>query len=153
LCTFHTAPGYPARGHWIFESPFADPLRRALIAGAAEAGHPGATAAATDTWTDHVFNTRAEIGGLAACGVTAVSQKAAAEAVLCGEAELPYALLGYTTDYANGVSEEPTPVEELLRLIERSSDVFASTLAAALPALGSREGELPAPSSVYRFED
>ena len=41
------------------------------------------------------FNTRAEIRGLAACGVTAVSQTAGPETVLCGEAELPYALLGF----------------------------------------------------------
>src|SRR5215207_2441311 len=41
------------------------------------------------------FNTKAEIRGLAACGVTAVSQTAGPETVLCGEAELPYALLGY----------------------------------------------------------
>ena len=31
--------------------------------------------------------------------------------------EIPYALLGYATDYANGVADEPTPVEELVRLI------------------------------------
>ncbi len=49
------------------------------------------------------FNTRAEIRSLALAGVTAVSQTAGPETVLCGEAELPYALLGYATDYANGV--------------------------------------------------
>ena len=63
------------------------------------------------------FNTRAEIRMLQAAGVTAVSQTAGPETVLCGEAELPYALLGYATDYANGVTPEPTPVEELVRLI------------------------------------
>jgi purine nucleoside phosphorylase len=53
--------------------------------------------------------------------------------VLCGEAELPYALLGYATDYANGVQDEPTPVEELMRLIGASGATFASTLEAAVP--------------------
>ena len=57
------------------------------------------------------FNTEAEIRGLAAAGVTAVSQTAGPETVLAGEAELPFALLGYATDYANGVQPEPTPVE------------------------------------------
>ena len=39
--------------------------------------------------------------------------------MLAGEAKLPYALLGYATDYANGVKPEaPTPVEELVRLVE-----------------------------------
>ena len=55
------------------------------------------------------FNTRAEIRGLAACGVTAVSQTAGPETVLCGEAELPYALLGFLTDYANGVKRRGDP--------------------------------------------
>ena len=36
-------------------------------------------------------------------GVTAVSQTAGPETVLAGEAVLPYALVGYATDYANGV--------------------------------------------------
>jgi len=79
-----------------------------------------------------------------------VSQTAAPEAVLCGEAQIPYALLGYATDYANGVVEQATPVEELVRLIERSTEVFGSTLAAAV---GELAGEAPRPSGiVYRFE-
>ena len=40
------------------------------------------------------------------CGVTVVSQTAGPETVLAGEAEIPYALLGYATDYANGVKAE-----------------------------------------------
>ena len=67
------------------------------------------------------FNTRAEIRGLAACGVTHVSQTGGPEAVLCGEAELPYALLGYATDYANGVTDEATPVQTLLDMMAAST--------------------------------
>jgi purine nucleoside phosphorylase len=96
------------------------------------------------------FNTRAEIRSLASAGVTAVSQTAGPEAVLCGEAELPYALLGYATDYANGVQDEATPVDELVRLIGASAAVFAQVLAAALHALPGRR--LTAPGTVYRFE-
>ena len=88
---------------------------------------------------------------MALAGVTAVSQTAGPETVLCGEAELPYALLGYATDYANGVQDEATPVSELLRLIGASTDVFARVLAAALPKLAGRE---PAPpGAVYRFDE
>jgi purine nucleoside phosphorylase len=83
------------------------------------------------------FNTRAEIRMLQAAGVVAVSQTAGPEAVLCGEARLPYALLGYATDYANGVREEPTPVAELLRLIGASAATFAGTIAAALPRVAA----------------
>ena len=97
------------------------------------------------------FNTRAEIRSLALAGVTAVSQTAGPETVLCGERELPYALLGYATDYANGVQEEATPVEELLRLIAASSEVFAAVVAAALPRLAGRD--LSPPGVVYRFEE
>ena len=81
------------------------------------------------------FNTRAEIRGLAAAGVTAVSQTAGPETVLAGEAELPFALVGYATDYANGVQAEATPVERLLELIAASTETFARVLAEALPRI------------------
>jgi purine nucleoside phosphorylase len=71
-----------------------------------------------------------------------VSQTAGPETVLAGEAGIPYGLLGYATDYANGVKpEEPTPVEELVRLVGASAGVFAQTLAAALPRIDSAELE------------
>ena len=83
-------------------------------------------------------------------GVTAVSQTAGPETVLAGEAEVPYALLGYATDYANGVHAEPTPVEELVRLVGASTETFAGVLAAALPRVAAgrfsprRNGSRPA---------
>jgi purine nucleoside phosphorylase len=150
LCTFHDHPGEPGRGHWIFGGPFSEPLRQALLAGAREAGVPARDGGCYGHVDGPRFNTRAEIRGLAACGVTAVSQTAGPEAVLCGEAELPYALLGYATDYANGVSQVATPVEELLRLIEASRDVFASVLAQALAHVPPA---LEPTGVVYRFED
>jgi purine nucleoside phosphorylase len=61
--------------------------------------------------------------------------------VLAGEARIPYALLGYATDYANGVSEEPTPVEELIRLVGASTEAFAATLRAALKRLDGLKPE------------
>jgi 5'-methylthioadenosine phosphorylase len=36
LCTLHTEPGTPGRGHWIFDLPFSEPLRQALLGGARE---------------------------------------------------------------------------------------------------------------------
>jgi purine nucleoside phosphorylase len=96
------------------------------------------------------FNTKAEIRGLAACGVTAVSQTAGPETVLCGEAELPYALLGYATDYANGVQDEPTPVQTLIDMMAASTEVFAAVLREAVPRAAAAALE-PA-GVVYRFE-
>jgi purine nucleoside phosphorylase len=150
ICTFFSEPGARERGHWIYEGPFSPALRAALLEGAADA----AVAVRDGGCYGHVdgprFNTRAEIRGLAACGVTAVSQTAGPETVLCGEAELPYALLGFLTDYANGVKDEATPVETLIEMMAASSDAFASVLRAALPRAAAAT---PAPPGiVYRFD-
>ena len=150
LCTFYTEPGDPQRGHWIYGGPFSPEVRAALLAGAREAGQTVRDGGCYAHVDGPRFNTRSEIRLLAGAGVTAVSQTAAPEAVLCGELEMPHALLGYATDYANGVGSEPTPVEELLRLIGASKGVFASVLSAALPVL-AREDPSPA-GIVYRFD-
>ncbi len=151
LCTFYESPGDPLRGHWIYEAPFSEDLRGVLIEACRQAGVPAREHGCYGHVDGPRFNTRAEIRSLALAGVTAVSQTAGPETVLCGEAELPYALLGYATDYANGVQDVATPVSELLRLIGASTDVFARVLAAALPELAGRE---PAPAgAVYRFEE
>jgi len=150
-CTFFTEAGDRARGHWIYDRPYSAELRDALLAGAGEAGHAARDGGCYGHVDGPRFNTRAEIRGLAACGVTAVSQTGGPETVLCGELELPFALLGFATDYANGVRpEEPTPVPELIRLMGESTGIFADVLSAALPRLTERS---PAPAGVvYRFE-
>jgi 5'-methylthioadenosine phosphorylase len=150
LCTFHDTPGAPGRGHWILGSPFSDGLRRVLLDACIAAGVPARDGGCYGHVDGPRFNTRAEIRSLAQAGVTAVSQTAGPETVLCGEAELPYALLGYATDYANGVSEEATPVEELLRLIGASKDVFRSVLDEVLPRLAG--AEISPPGVMYRFD-
>ena len=82
--------------------------------------------------------------------MTAVSQTGGPETVLSGEAELPYALLGYATDYANGVQDEATPVQTLLDMMAASTETFAAVLRAAVPRAAAAE---PAPAGmVYRFE-
>ena len=63
---------------------------------------------------------------------------------------MPYALLGYTTDYANGVKDEATPVEELLRLIRASGEVFGAVLVKALPLVAG--SDLSPSGVIYRFE-
>jgi 5'-methylthioadenosine phosphorylase len=152
LCTFFTEPGDPARGHWILHGgPFSDGVRRALVAAADESGHAATPAGIYGHVDGPRFNTPVEIAQLASCGVTAVSQTGGPETVLCGELELPYALIGFVTDYANEVKPgEPTPVTTLIELMGRSPAVFADVLRAALPRL---EREPPAPAgTMYRFE-
>ena len=112
-----------------------EPLRAALLAGAAEAGVPMRDGGCYGHVDGPRFNTKAEIRGLAAAGVTAVSQTAGPETVLAGESEIPFALVGYATDYANGVQPEATPVERLLELIAASTDAFATLLGTALPLI------------------
>ena len=139
LCTLHTEPGMPGRAHWVFDTPFAPVLRTALLEGARAAGHGARDGGCYGHVDGPRFNTRTEIRMLRQAGVTAVSQTAGPETVLCGEAELPYALVGYATDYANGVSEEPTPVATLVELIDRSRGVLAQTLRAAVGRIRSVE--------------
>jgi purine nucleoside phosphorylase len=150
LCTLHDAPGDPQRGHWIYEGPFSEGARAVLLEACREAGVDVRDGGCYGHVDGPRFNTRAEIRSLALAGVTAVSQTAGPETVLCGEAELPYGLLGYATDYANGVKDEPTPVEELIRLIGASSGVFAKVLGLAIPRLAARR--LEPPGTIYRFE-
>jgi purine nucleoside phosphorylase len=150
LCTLHVEPGAPGRGHWIFDRPFAPVLREALLEGAREAGFAVRDGGCYGHVDGPRFNTRTEIRQLQQAGVTVVSQTAGPETVLCGEADLPYALIGYATDYANGVSAEPTPVEELVRLIGASTETFAATLAAAVPRAAA--ASLEPNGTHYRFD-
>jgi purine nucleoside phosphorylase len=150
LCTFYPEPGDPRRGHWIFEGPFSESLRHALLDGGREAGVPVRDGGCYGHVDGPRFNTRAEIRGLAACGVTHVSQTGGPEAVLCGVAELPYALLGYATDYANGVHDEATPVQTLIDMMAASTATFAAVLGSAVPRAAA--ADLSPAGTVYRFE-
>jgi purine nucleoside phosphorylase len=151
LCTLHIEPGRAGRGHWIFDMPFAAPLRAALLEAAREVGHPVRDGGCYGHVDGPRFNTRTEIRMLAGAGVTAVSQTAGPETVLAGEAEIPYALLGYATDYANGVKPDaPTPLEELVRLIGASTGTFASVLAAAVSKVA--RADLEPVGTHFRFD-
>ena len=145
LCTFFVEEGDPERGHWVLHGgPFSEGVRRALVDGAAAAGHDARDGGTYGHVDGPRFNTPTEIAQLAACGVTAVSQTGGPETVLCGELELPYALIGFVTDYANEVQPgEPTPVATLMRLMGSSTGVFAAVLAKAVGRL-SADG-VPAP--------
>ena len=134
LCTFFTQPGDPRRGHWILHGgPFSDGARAALLAGASDAGHLARDGGVYGHVDGPRFNTPTEIAQLAACGVSAVSQTGGPEAVLCGELELPFALIGFVTDYANEVVRgEPTAVETLGKLMASSTAVFSDVLSAAV---------------------
>jgi 5'-methylthioadenosine phosphorylase len=152
LCTVFIRPGDPIRGHWILHGgPFSEEVRVVLRDAATALGHEVRDGGVYGHVDGPRFNTPVEIAQLANCGVTAVSQTGGPETVLCGELELPFALIGFVTDYANEVrKDEPTPVETLIDLMGSSTAVFADVLSGALPQLAS--GVQLAAGTVYRFE-
>ncbi|MGH2915366.1 MAG: MTAP family purine nucleoside phosphorylase [Solirubrobacteraceae bacterium] len=143
LCTFFVEPADPRRGHLVLHGgPFSDGVRAAMLAAARDAVAPGSLSPRDGGAYAHVdgprFNTPSEIAALAACGVVAVSQTAGPEAVLCGELELAYGLVGFVTDYANGVRPgRPTPVAVLTEMIAASGAALAAVLARAAARLAA----------------
>lgn len=152
LCTFFAEPGDPRRAHWILHGgPFSDGAREILLAAAQRTGHAARDGGVYGHVDGPRFNTPAEIAQLRACGVVAVSQTGGPETVLCGELELPYALVGFVTDYANEVIPgQTTPVSRLVELMGTSAAVFADVLRVALPELDADPP--PSAGTVYRFE-
>lgn len=135
LCTWHDTPGRPGRGHWIFDQPFDASLRTAMV----EAGRRARVEVIDGGCYGHVdgprFNTRSEIKAFAAAGVMALSQTAGPEVVLAGEAGLPLVLVGYLTDYANGIAAASEPVEALLARVKASTDILATVVNSSLAAI------------------
>ena len=152
LCTFCVTPGDPRRGHWILHgSPFSAGVRQALLDAAGAAGHGARDGGAYGHVDGPRFNTPAEIAQLAGCGVVAVSQTGGPETVLCGELELPFALIGFVTDYANEVVPgEPTPVAKLIELMGASPAVFTDVVSGAAARLDREPAS--AAGTMYRFE-
>jgi purine nucleoside phosphorylase len=152
LCTFFVEEGDRGRGHWILHGgPYSAQIRTALLTAAGDAGHRARDGGVYGHVDGPRFNTPSEIAQLAGAGVVAVSQTGGPETVLCGELELPYALIGFATDYANEVKPgEPTPVATLIELMGRSAAIFADVLRGALPAVVGSGAT--AAGTVYRFE-
>ncbi len=108
-CTVFTEPGEPARGHLIWDEPFAPRLRRRLEFAARDLGLEATVGGVYGHTNGPRFESRAEIRWLGAAGVTAVSQTCGPEAVLAGELELPYALVGFPVNHSIAISQAPTP--------------------------------------------
>ncbi len=150
-CTFFLKPAEPGRGHYIFSSPFSPSLREKLRLTIESLGleyEPEGT-------YGHVFSprfsSRTEVKQWAMLGVKAVSQTAGPEAVLCGELEIPYALMGFGVDYCQGVVPEPTPAEELKANIEKSREVFNKVINTLLEREDLEEVRFDH-GFVYRFD-
>lgn len=122
-CTVFTEPGDPKRGHLIGREPFSPHLRRKTVSAAKDLGIEAFAGGIYAHTNGPRFETRAEIKALGTVGVAAVSQTCGPEAVLAGELELPYGLVGFPVNYATGVAK-PEPKEELDRLLALSAEVL-----------------------------
>lgn len=150
-CTWYAVAGEPGRGHWIFDRPFSEPMRRHALEAATEAGVPVVGSGCYGHVWGPRFNSRTEIGALARLGVVAVSQTVGPEIVLAGEAELPILVLGYLTDYANGVIQVAEPVEALIARMHSATDVFARVVQGVLVRVDAQNPPA-AVGTVYRFQ-
>ena len=148
-CTIFTEPGDPIRGHLIWDEPFAPRLRRKLELATEDLGLEAAVGGVYGHTNGPRFESRAEIRWLGAAGVTAVSQTSGPEAVLAGELELPYALVGFPVNYATGVSHSRR--EELDELLGLSAEVLPRVVLRTVETL--EEGDLTFDHGyVYRVE-
>ena len=136
-CTFFTEPSDPARGHLIWDEPFAPRLRKRLEIAAENLGLEATVGGVYGHTNGPRFESRAEIRWLATAGVMAVSQTCGPEAVLAGELEIPYALVGFPVNYATGVSESRR--EELDRLLALSTEVLPRLVLRAAETLEEKD--------------
>ncbi|HZY65681.1 MAG: MTAP family purine nucleoside phosphorylase [Actinomycetota bacterium] len=127
ICTFFTEPGDPERGHLILDEPFSPRLRSRTAQAAKELGLEPTVGGVYGHTNGPRFETGSEIRALGAAGVTAVSLTCGPEAVLAGELELPYALLGFPVNYATKMGE-PETKEDLERRLALSKGVLARLL-------------------------
>lgn len=149
-CTVFTEPGDPKRGHFIGKEPFSPSLRRRMELAARDLGIEASVGGVYAHTNGPRFETRAEIKALNASGVSAVSQTCGPEAVLAGELELPYALVGLPVNYAAGVAE-PEPKEELDHLLALSAKVLPRLVLRTVEMLEEKDLAFEH-GYVYRFE-
>ncbi len=150
LCTIFTKPGDPVRGHSILDKPFSPHLRQRTARAAKELGLEPTVGGVYGHTNGPRFETQPEIRSFAAAGVTAVSLTCGPEAVLAGELELPYALVGFPVNYATGVGK-PEKKEDLDRRLALSKEVLPQILIRTIETL--EEGDFAFDYGyVYRME-
>ena len=143
VCTIYNEKDHRLRGHYIFDKPFSERLNQQIIAAAENP--------ITHAVYAHVngprFNSRPEVAMLKNYA-SFISQTAGPEVILAGELEIPFALIGFGVDYANGVKEVPTPVEVLAENIKKSKSAFISVIKKLLEVYQTPRFE----GFIYRFE-
>ncbi len=141
ICSFFTEEGQDKRGHLMFANPFFD-VTQSLKSGDyivnVTYGHINGPR----------FNSKKEIDFLKNY-CDAISQTCGPETILANELEIPYILLGFGVDYANGVKEINTPIEILNANMAKSKSVFID----AINTIIENSNEISFSNFVYRFKD
>lgn len=150
ICTIFTEPGDQDRGHLILEEPFAPCLRYRIARIAGELELEPTVGGVYGHTNGPRFETRSEIGSLASAGVTAISLTCGPEAVLAGELEMPYSLIGFPVNYATGVGE-PETKEDLDRRLALSKEVLPRLLIRTIETLEEEDFAFDY-GYVYRME-
>jgi 5'-methylthioadenosine phosphorylase len=148
-CTIFTEAGALERGHFIFDTPFSPEIKNKLIEVTDSLNISLIKEGIYACLTGPRFNSKVEIKWLQKLGITAISQTCGPEIVLAGELEIPYQLIGFGIDYANGVAATPTPVDELNKNLAESTRIFQMILEKALETNFSN---IRSTGFVYRFE-
>lgn len=138
ICTIFTEPGDPERGHLILDETFSPHLRRRISRAAKELKLELTAEGVYGHTNGPRFETWSEISSFAAAGVTVVSLTCGPEAVLAGELELPYALIGFPVNYATGVGE-PETKEDLDRRLALSKEVLPRLLIRTIEMLEEKD--------------
>lgn len=146
-CSVFDTAGAPGRGHLLASSLFNRQLCDTIASSYCRGGGrvlSGCYAHANGPR----FNSVAEVRAMRSAGADFLSQTCGPEAVLANECELPYALAGFAVDFANGVRNEPTPVEELNDNLRASQSVFEQLIR----DLATERHDYRFSNFVYRFE-
>lgn len=149
-CTIFTEPGDPERGHLILDEPFSPHIRYRVAQAAKELKLEPKIGGVYGHTNGPRFETRSEIQSLADAGVAAVSQTCGPEAVLAGELEIPYALIGFPVNHATGVGEPETKTD-LDRRLARSKEVLPRLLLRTIETLEEEDFAFDY-GYVYRME-
>lgn len=146
MCSFFNTPGQKDRGHLIASSLFHSELSTDICS--LLENHMHFSKAVYGHVNSPRFNTKTEIHVLKHAGVDIVSQTCGPEAVLANELEIPYALLTFSVDYANGVGATPASIQDLNQNLEKSLKLFQNVI----EMLPQKRKSYSFENFIYRFE-
>jgi 5'-methylthioadenosine phosphorylase len=141
ICSFFDKPGEEGRGHLIAENYFNSGIKECI-----RQFYPEIQDVSYHFSYGPRFNSKAEIASFSQYS-DVISQTAGPEVILTNELEIPYALVLFPIDYANGVKQENTSMAELGANMGKSKTSFIEIMEHLLESAP----ELAFEGFVYRF--